>query len=82
MARNVWQVEASRLLVSRGADVNAINKKGNTPLYEAMGEGLIRREKEDRTIELPLLSEKMEALDDFISTLREAGVNGPAKFSG
>jgi ankyrin repeat protein len=34
MARNLRQLEASRLLVSRGADASVINKKGNTPLHE------------------------------------------------
>jgi ankyrin repeat protein len=75
MARNLRQVEASRLLVHRGADVNAVNKKGNTPLHEAMGGRLIRKEKADGTLDYPTLAEKIRALDGIVSILREAGAS-------
>ncbi|KAJ6096929.1 hypothetical protein N7486_007675 [Penicillium sp. IBT 16267x] len=73
MARNLRQVKASRLLVSRGADASVINKKGNTAPHEAMGGRLIRRQKEDGSLEWPTLPEKIQALDKIISILQEAG---------
>lgn len=75
MAKNLRQVEASRLLVRRGADVNAVNKKGNTPLHEAMGGRLIRKEKADGTLDYPTLAEKIRAFDEIVSILREAGAS-------
>lgn len=75
MVRNLRQVEASRLLVHRGADVNAVNKKGNTPLHEAIGGRLIRKEKADGTLDYPTLVEKIRALDEIVSILREAGAS-------
>jgi ankyrin repeat protein len=75
MARNLRQIEPSRLLVSRGADVNVINKKGNTLLHEAVGGRLIRKQKADETIEYPTPGEKNRALDEIVSILREAGAS-------
>ncbi|CEJ54579.1 hypothetical protein PMG11_00883 [Penicillium brasilianum] len=75
MARNLRQVNASRLLVSRGADVSAVNNKGNTPLHEAMTGRLNRKEKEDGSLEWPTLSEKIQAHDKIISILQDAGAS-------
>jgi ankyrin repeat protein len=75
MARNLRQVNASRLLVSRGADVSAVNNKGNTPLHEAMTGRLIRKEKENGSLEWPTLSEKILAHDKIISILQDAGAS-------
>lgn len=75
MARNLRQVEATRLLVSQGADARAINQKGNTALHEAMGGRLIRREKEDGSLEWPTLQEKIHAHNMIISILQEAGAS-------
>lgn len=66
MARNLRQVNASRLLVSQGADASAVNNKGNTPLHEVMTGRLIRKEKEDGSLEWPTLSEKIQAHDEII----------------
>jgi ankyrin repeat protein len=75
MARNLRQVDASRVLVLRGADVHAVNKKGNTPLHEvAGGARLMRREGEDGGFEWPSL-EEIKALQEFILLLRWAGVD-------
>jgi ankyrin repeat protein len=63
------------LLVSRGADVSAVNNKGNTPLHEVMTGRLIRRENEDGSLEWPTLSEKIQAHDEIISTLQDAGAS-------
>lgn len=35
IAKNVWQIEAVRALLSHGAEVNAMDSEGNTPLHEA-----------------------------------------------
>ncbi|KAJ5215841.1 uncharacterized protein N7498_002248 [Penicillium cinerascens] len=70
MARNLRQIKASRLLVSRGADPSVINKKGNTPLHEAVGGRLIGRRMEDGSLEGPALSEKIQAQDEIISILQ------------
>ncbi|KAJ5722977.1 ankyrin [Penicillium malachiteum] len=37
LVRHMNQMEAVRHLIRRGANVNAINHKGNTPLHEVMG---------------------------------------------
>ncbi|CAI7610632.1 unnamed protein product [Penicillium glandicola] len=75
MARNLRQVNASRLLVSRGADASAVNNKGNTPLHEVMTGRLIRKEKEDGSLEWPTLSEKIQAHEEIISILQDAGAS-------
>jgi ankyrin repeat protein len=75
MARNLRQVESSRLLISRGANASAINKKGNTVLHEVMGGRLIRRQKEDGSLEWPTLLEKIQTHDMIISILQEAGAS-------
>lgn len=43
LVRPLDQIDAARYLISRGADVKAINHKGNTPLHEVMKSTLIRR---------------------------------------
>jgi hypothetical protein len=55
--------------------VNTVNKKGNTPLHEAMGGRLIRKEMVDGTLDYPTLAEKIRALDEIVSILREAGAS-------
>jgi ankyrin repeat protein len=42
LARYLVQIEATRYLISRGADISVVNHKGNTPLYELI-RGTIRR---------------------------------------
>ncbi|KAJ5761805.1 uncharacterized protein N7511_005187 [Penicillium nucicola] len=75
MARNLRQVNASRLLVNRGADASAVNNKGNTPLHEVMTGRLVRKEREDGSLEWPTLSEKIQAHDEIISILQDAGAS-------
>jgi ankyrin repeat protein len=43
LVRHLDQIDAARHLISRGADVNVINHKGNTPLHEVMKGTLLRR---------------------------------------
>ncbi|EED20779.1 hypothetical protein TSTA_039740 [Talaromyces stipitatus ATCC 10500] len=45
--KKLGQVEAARFLVNKGADVAAVNAKGNTPLHEVMG-GLLRDKRATR----------------------------------
>jgi ankyrin repeat protein len=47
LVRNLDQVDAVRYLVSRGAHVNAVDLKGNTPLHEVM-KGTIIKPMEER----------------------------------
>ncbi|KAJ5946382.1 hypothetical protein N7454_003221 [Penicillium verhagenii] len=75
MARNLRQVEPCRLLVSRGADVNAVDNKGHTPVHQAANGKLQRREKADKTIEWPTLEEKIHACDGIVTVLLEAGAS-------
>ena len=75
MARNLRQVEPCRLLVSRGADVNAVDNKGNTPVHQAVSGKLQRREKAENPIEWPTLEEKIHACDEMVTILLEAGAS-------
>lgn len=73
MARNLRQVNASRLLVDRGADVHAVNKMGNTHLHGVVGGArLHRREMEDGTLGWPTVAEERRA-QEIVSVLRGAG---------
>ncbi|KAJ5106293.1 hypothetical protein N7456_002968 [Penicillium angulare] len=78
MARNLRQVEPCRLLVKRGADVNVVDNKGNTPVHQAVGGRLVRREKIDKTIDWPTVEEKIRACNEMITVLIEAGAGAGA----
>lgn len=43
LVRHMDQIDTMRYLIGRGANVNSVNHKGNTPLHEVMGGTLIRR---------------------------------------
>ncbi|KUL86304.1 hypothetical protein ZTR_08592 [Talaromyces verruculosus] len=43
LVRHLGQIDAARHLISRGADVNAINHKGNAPLHEVIMKGKVIR---------------------------------------
>jgi ankyrin repeat protein len=75
MARNLRQLKASRLLVSRGADPSVIDKEGNTPLHEAVKGRLTRLENEDGSLIWPTLEEKTQAQDEIILILQEGGAS-------
>lgn len=47
LVRYIDQIDAVRYLIGRGANVNAVNHKGNTPLHEVMRGTLNRRADEN-----------------------------------
>ncbi|PYI35430.1 ankyrin [Aspergillus indologenus CBS 114.80] len=77
IARRLPQTHAVRIPLSRGANVNAVNKKGNTPLHLAVGASIFprgRRMDDGKIVETPL-EEGFEALEKMIEILQDAGAS-------
>ncbi|KAH8701832.1 ankyrin repeat-containing domain protein [Talaromyces proteolyticus] len=71
MAKNLRQVEATRSLLSKGADVRAINAKGNTPFHEVMV-GLLRSRVSRRQKTEPVtLADRLRTQNEMIAVLQD-----------
>jgi hypothetical protein len=71
IARNFTQIEAVRALLRHGADVNALNSKGNTPLREAAS-GMLRLDSA-RNMKRPTATDNIRAQDEMMLALQGAG---------
>ncbi|BDD57921.1 hypothetical protein MAP00_003241 [Monascus purpureus] len=69
LVKNLDQVDAVRHLVSRGADVNAIDQRRNTPLYEVMKGTMLRMMYEHGNSE-PILERLKHEMRSFKSCWR------------
>ncbi|PYH75540.1 ankyrin [Aspergillus uvarum CBS 121591] len=77
IARRLPQTHAVCILLSRGANVNAVNKKGNAPLHLAVGASIFprgRRMDDGEIVETPL-AEGFNALEKMIKILQDAGAS-------
>ncbi|RAH47434.1 ankyrin [Aspergillus brunneoviolaceus CBS 621.78] len=75
--RRLRQIREVDKLLNRGADVNAVNKKGNTPLHVAVGASTfpsVRRMDDGGYVEIPL-EDRLEALEKMIEILQDAGAS-------
>ncbi|KAJ5946870.1 ankyrin [Penicillium verhagenii] len=54
LVRHMNQIDVVRHLISRGANVNVVNNKGNTPLHTVMNGTMVRRMNEDGKPDLSL----------------------------
>jgi hypothetical protein len=71
--KHVRDADVSR--ISRGADVNAVDNKGNTPLHEVMKGKMLRKRYENGELEpLPTGFPKI-ARDELIQVLLDAGAS-------
>lgn len=74
LVRNMDQIDATRYLISLGADVTVVNYKGNTPLHEVMKGTMLRRMGEDG---LPDPSQPLDSpyttREELIKMLVDAG---------
>ncbi|KAJ0417672.1 ankyrin repeat-containing domain protein [Aspergillus carlsbadensis] len=70
MARNLRQVAATRILIERGARVGVVNRKGNTPLHEAVrGELRPRLSWDGQRQEGVTLEDRLRAQDEVWQAL-------------
>lgn len=74
IVRHLDQVDAARHLISRGADVNAINHKGNAPLHDVMKGAMIRRlDKNGRPDPAQPRDAPVRAREEMVKALVDAG---------
>ncbi|KAE8330635.1 ankyrin repeat-containing domain protein [Aspergillus sergii] len=74
MASNLRQVKAAQFLIHRGADINAKTLKGDTPLCEAAGRGvLLNRASRTEENEYVTLDNRIKAQDAMVGVLQDAG---------
>ncbi|RAK77744.1 uncharacterized protein BO72DRAFT_477043 [Aspergillus fijiensis CBS 313.89] len=85
ISRRLPQTHAVRILLSRGANVNAVNKMGNTPLHMAAGASVFPKWRPMNNSEhagTPL-EEGFKALEKMIDILQGAGASmDQANFAG
>ncbi|PYI08316.1 hypothetical protein BO78DRAFT_428190 [Aspergillus sclerotiicarbonarius CBS 121057] len=74
LVRHLDQIDAARHLIRRGADVNAINHRGNTPLHEVM-KGTLLRKLDENGIPDPAQPRDapVRAREEWIKVLVDAG---------
>lgn len=75
MARNLRQTQATRFLISQGANVSLINGKGNTALHECLTMGRILERQTSNGVVGPTLADERKALDEMIAILLQVGVD-------
>lgn len=74
LVKNFDQADAVRHLLSQGADVNAVDQEGNTPLHEVMKGTMIR--KQDDPVDLEQLPMRLKnAQDEIIQRLLTSGAS-------
>jgi chitinase len=71
IAKNFRQVEVTRALVNRGANVRDVNAKGNTPFHE-VGLGLLRnRVFRRQKTEIVTLEDRLKAQNEMVAALQD-----------
>jgi ankyrin repeat protein len=75
LVKNLDQGDAIRHLVSRGADVSAIDNKGNTSLHEVMKGQMLRKLYENAGVEPLPTGFPNRARDELIQVLLDAGAS-------
>ncbi|KAJ5663806.1 hypothetical protein N7507_004537 [Penicillium longicatenatum] len=74
LVKNFDQADAVRHLLSQGADVNAIDQEGNTPLHEVMKGSMLWKQDDPVGLE-PLPMRLKNARDEIIQILLTAGAS-------
>ncbi|PYH90322.1 ankyrin [Aspergillus ellipticus CBS 707.79] len=75
IVQNFSQINAVRHLISRGADVNMVNRFGDTPLHEVIRGTLARGVDKRGHIEPMGREDVTKALDDLVKVLQDAGAS-------